>query len=638
MYRLLPLLLFACVLPASAQTAPIALPDSVVVTASRLPQSARTVGQAIRVVTAAEIAALPVASVDELLRGLTGAEVLSRGPFGVQSDFTVRGSTFNGVLLLIDGVRFNDPMTGHFLSDFPIPLSEIVRVELLRGPAAAEYGADAVGGVIHVQTQAGLAAPLGQGDGAGGRGSVSGGSYGLAMGDAAAWAAVGDARYTVAAAYSEANGQTIGSLKTLADGITPEPATKRAGFERGAATVALRRSIGQATFSARAAFDARDFDAVRFYTSFASDTAREQTQTLWAQAALEGVSGRTLWRVQAGARQHEDTYRYNPGAQPNEHTTRQATLTAHARRALSAALSLHAGADALARAIDSNNMGEHGDLTGGAWGGATIRMADATLNVRLRADYAESYGLELMPSGDAIWNAAPRLDLRAAASRSVRAPTYVERYFNTVAPRPNQDLGNPNLTAERAWSYEAGADAYAIRTPDARLTVRTTLFRRDVDNLIDFARSQPNDVFLAGNLIGVRTIGAEIEASAFRSVGGVSLSADVGHTALDFSVDGLGEGVQAKYALVNARSLSQLHLHAAWARVGVGVQSVVRTPESDEREAYAVHNVRATFALPLKGADARLTAEVRNLLDTDYADLFAPMPGRWWVLGVRAAF
>ncbi len=283
-------------------------------------------------------------------------------------------------------------------------------------------------------------------------------------------------------------------------------------------------------------------------------------------------------------------------------------------------------------------MGEHGDLTGGAWGGATIRMADATLNVRLRADYAESYGLELTPSGDAIWNATPRLDLRAAASRSVRAPTYVERYFNTVAPRPNQDLGNPDLAAERAWSYEAGADAYAIRTPDARLTVRGTLFHRDVDNLIDFARDQPDDVFLAANLLGVQTTGLEVEASAFRALGRVLLSADVGHTVLDFSVDGLEEGVQAKYALVNARHLSQLHVHMGWGRVGVGIQSVVRDPESSERDAYAVHNVRATFALPLTGADAHLTAEVRNLLDADYADLFAPMPGRWWMFGVRAAF
>ncbi len=637
MRRLLPLFLFVCV-PASAQISPVVLPDSVVVTASRLPQSARTVGQAIRVVTAAEIAALPVASVDELLRGRAGADVLSRGPFGVQSDFTIRGSTFNGILLLIDGVRFNDPMTGHFLSDFPIPLSEIVRVELLRGPAAAEYGADAVGGVIHIQTQAGLAAPLGEPDGAGGRGTISGGSYGLAMGDAAAWASVGGARYTAAAAYAEANGQTIPSLKTLPDGVTPEPATARAGFERGAATVGLRQQVGSMTLSARAAFDAREFDAVRFYTSFASDTAREQTQTLWLQAALEGVAGRTLWRVQAGARRHEDTYRYNPSASANEHTTRQATLTAHARRVVSNTVSLHAGADALARDIASNNMGDHGDVVGGAWGGATLRIADATLNARLRADYAEAYGFELTPAIDAIWNASPTVDLRAAVGRSVRAPTFVERYFNTVAPRPNQDLGNPDLTAERAWSAEVGTDAYLIRARDARLTLRATLFYRDVDNLIDFARSSPNAVFFADNLRNVQTTGGEAEVSAYRTLGRVGLSADVGYTYLDATIDGLAEDVQAKYALTSARHLVQAHLHASLGRIGVGVQSVARTPDSDVIDAYMVHNVRAAFALPLTGVDARLTLEVRNLLDEDYADLFAPMPGRWWLFGARMAF
>ena len=134
------------------------LPDSVVVTATRGPVSAQQTGRVEQVVTAAEIAALPVRSVDELVRFVGGVETQTRGGFGAQSDFTLRGATFGGTLLLIDGVRFNDPMTGHFLSDLPLPLAEIARVEVLRGPAAAVYGPDALGGVIPLLTHTGLGA------------------------------------------------------------------------------------------------------------------------------------------------------------------------------------------------------------------------------------------------------------------------------------------------------------------------------------------------------------------------------------------------------------------------------------------------------------------------------------------------
>src|SRR5690606_29778239 len=106
--------------------------------------------------TAEDIRHAPVASFDELLRVVGGVEVHSRGGFGIQSDLTMRGSTFNGVLVLLDGARLNDPMTGHFLTNLPIPLSEIARIEVMRGPATALYGPDAIGGVIQIFTWSGL--------------------------------------------------------------------------------------------------------------------------------------------------------------------------------------------------------------------------------------------------------------------------------------------------------------------------------------------------------------------------------------------------------------------------------------------------------------------------------------------------
>src|SRR5206468_4278978 len=90
---------------------------------------------------------------DELLRYLPGIEVQSRGPMGAQSDIVLRGGTFQQVLIILDGIRLNDPNTGHFTSYIPIAPLEIERIEILKGASSAIYGSEAVGGVIHIITK-----------------------------------------------------------------------------------------------------------------------------------------------------------------------------------------------------------------------------------------------------------------------------------------------------------------------------------------------------------------------------------------------------------------------------------------------------------------------------------------------------
>lgn len=94
--------------------------------------------------------ALAVHSLDELLRYLPGVEVQQRGPQGAQSNIILRRGTFQQVLVIIDGIRLNDPLTGHFNSYIPLNPAEIERIEILKGSAAAIYGSEAVGGVINI--------------------------------------------------------------------------------------------------------------------------------------------------------------------------------------------------------------------------------------------------------------------------------------------------------------------------------------------------------------------------------------------------------------------------------------------------------------------------------------------------------
>lgn len=100
-----------------------------------------------------DFSSFAVHSLDELLRYLPGIEIQQRGPQGVQSDIVIRGGTFQQVLVIIDGVKLNDPLTGHFNMYLPIQTSEIDRIEILKGSASAIWGSEAVGGVVNIITK-----------------------------------------------------------------------------------------------------------------------------------------------------------------------------------------------------------------------------------------------------------------------------------------------------------------------------------------------------------------------------------------------------------------------------------------------------------------------------------------------------
>jgi vitamin B12 transporter len=609
---------------------PGVLADTVVVTASRAAESARLAGQRVTVITADVIARTPAASLDELLRTAAGVDVLSRGGFGVQSDLTIRGSTFGGVLLLLDGVRFNDPMTGHFLTDFPIPLAEIARVEVLRGPATALYGPDALGGVVHVITKTALGA-------AGVEAGITRGAHdyrasSLAFGSGGFGAGAEDAR-TNGEAVPVPAAVTPTGLVTAYD--YDRDSDQRYSFNRRNLTGALRTRLGGLSTFVRYGFDDRAFSAVRFYSGFASDSAREATTTHWLQAAAARTQGRTGFDVRLGLRRHDDTYRFRPRAAANEHRSGQAALSASVRHALSDAVTLDAGALLIGRYVDSNNLGEHRDASGGVYAQARYARGPLAAAAAARVDHDPGYGTEVTPQLRVAY-AAPRWGVHAGAGRAVRAPSYAERYFNSTLARPRgRDYGDPDLRAERAWSVEAGADV----RPVPGLVLRATGFRRDTDGLIDFILLPADTVYRARNLLTVAVQGVEAEADAL--VGPARLA--LAYTFLDVATEGLPAGAQAKYVLSNARHSLQGTITLARGPLTAGLQALVRDPYDDPAGAptprtdrpYALVNVRAGFALDAFRVPLVVTAELRNVLDRRVAELYAPLPGRWWLVGVK---
>ena len=112
-------------------------------------QSARIVG----VLSRQEIERAGVQSINDLLKLATGVDVRQRGGFGVQTDVSIDGGTFDQMTLLLNGVNVSNPHTGHLSMDLPVSIDDIERIEVLEGAASRVYGATAFGGAINVVTR-----------------------------------------------------------------------------------------------------------------------------------------------------------------------------------------------------------------------------------------------------------------------------------------------------------------------------------------------------------------------------------------------------------------------------------------------------------------------------------------------------
>lgn len=138
-------------LPAGAAPAATDL-DNVVVTATRTAQTQDATLAAVTVIDRAQIERLQPLSLPDLLRGLPGISIANNGGPGKATSLFLRGTESDHTLVLVDGLRLGSATTGGAsLQD--IPLEQIERIEIVRGPFSSLYGSEAIGGVIQIFTR-----------------------------------------------------------------------------------------------------------------------------------------------------------------------------------------------------------------------------------------------------------------------------------------------------------------------------------------------------------------------------------------------------------------------------------------------------------------------------------------------------
>ncbi len=592
MTRLVPTALL-CLVPclASAQQTPAppaTAVDQVTVTGHAEDVPFQTLARTVLVITREEIERLPAESIADVLAYAASVNVQSRGPFGVQSDFALRGATFGQTLVLVNGVRLNDSQTGHHNGDIPVPLDEIERIEIVMGPGSSLYGADAFGGTINVITRrTGNARAL----------TLSAGAFGFVSGAASIAGTAGSVREAVAVSADRANGfETDRDFRTL-------DLSSQTTFGNG---VQLWVSHLR-----------KDFGAAGFYGPALSTERTNQTLVSLDGATRPLGAWSGLW--QTSYRTHGDVFLYDstrPGT-PNQHRDHAIDATGRLQRQTGARTHLTVGAEVGADWIHSNNLGDHDLIRGSLFGEVQQQIGARTfVYPAVRVDTYSTFGTAVSPALSAATWLGRRVKLRASVGRAFRVPTFTDRFYTD----PNS-VGTSTLVPERAWSSEAGADWV-----DGAWTLGGALFDRRASDTIDFVRESVLERWQAANVRRVETRGLELTA---RRAFARSSSVSAQYTLLDASTDALP--LFSEYILDYARHTLALSASAALpAKFSIGQRAEYKRRRDGVDYWLVDTRVGRTVGM------ATLFVEGSNLLDTRYQEVSGvDMPGRWIRAGVR---
>ena len=567
----------------------------------------------------------PGADATNLLRLLPGVQVDRSARSGSVASLYLRGGDPNWTPIFIDGVRVNDPTNsrGGGVDLALLDPGMIERVDIVRGPASALVGSDAIAGVINIVTRA----PRDARDAewaaeAGSRGyGTARGSVDVPLGPAAA--------AKVHASHLD-GGDVVAGGRSRAD----------------TARVALRMSPRSGTLRVTASAlreDGHSFPEDSGGPLYASLPALARHRTDQQTAALSYVvESDRHWSLRVLAsglwqRQDEASPAIPPGvrdpaglpatrtsSQLNRQTLRvvaEAPATTWLRIAVGGQYERESGSSVGLLLLDDFSLPTDFALrrvTRALFGEARIEVGPLTVTAGTRVDHTDGVSSTTTPRVAAVIDIARDWDLRASYGKGFKLPSFFALSHPIV--------GNPALSAEESRGFDVGLTR---RMPDAGGEVSFTVYRLQVDHAIDFDPGPPPRLV---NRDRFTSDGAEVSWQA-RVLPSVHTSGQIGYA---FARTDAGTPLRNRprveaAAAVMQTVMSGLDAGLSFAYVGRTVDSSIPTGQR-VLGSYWRADVNATYRL---NASTRLIAGVENVADRRYEEMVGfPGPRRTLRLGV----
>ena len=417
----------------------------------------------------------------DLLRTDPSLNLQSRAAEGVQADLAIRGTTFEQSLVLVNGLRVNDPETGHLNLDIPVPLDAITAIDVLHGSGSTFYGSDSIGGAVNLLTGS-PAPPIASAPALSITARSGGGNYGSLE------------NHLRASISTKPFAEQITASRDTSDGF----AFDRNYSSNAVASESWLRTAPGTTDILLAASD-RPYGANNFYGNY---PAWERTKA-WLASIQQQLGQRTA--ATFGYLKHTDEFVLilgSPQIYENNHTTTgyEAALRRADPLGKNATLSygLEADGDSIhsfnfsqnnsGGEVLSNALGIHARNQSAGYANLALRSLDTrslrrfSLSLGAREEVLSGQGSVFSPSVAGAYTLSSTLRLRASAGHGFRQPTYVDLYYSDPATN-----GNPALKPESSWSYEAGLD---WSPSSGRITLTAAGFRLNQTNAIDYSKQQ----------------------------------------------------------------------------------------------------------------------------------------------------
>lgn len=575
--------------------------EPVIVTATRTAQTADASLASVTVISRKDIERQQARSIQDLFRGLPGISIANNGGPGKNTSVFMRGAESDQVLVLIDNIKVGSATSGTTAFE-NIPLEQIERIEIVRGPRSSLYGSEAIGGVIHIFTR--------KGDGSGYRPNLSlgYGSYGTFIGSAGLSGGGKQGWFNMTISGADTDGFNACNGKPAPDGagcFTIEP--DRDGYHNvaGSMRAGYRFKNGleiDASFMHSAG-------KTKFDGSFVNKSELTQ-QVLGGTARFSPID---FWRVNIIAgRSKEDSDNFNGTIFTSQFNTLRDTVTLQNDFTLSKNHILTVGTDYQNDHVDSTeDFTVNSRNNWGVFAQHQATLAKHNMQLSLRHDDNEQFGSHV--TGGAGWGYAVTEKVRLTANfgSAFKAPTFNELYF--------PGFSNPNLRPEKSRSYEFGARGN-MNWGNWSLNVYETR----IDNLIAFDAS----TFAPGNIDEARIRG--LEAIVNTQIKGWQLNGNLTFLDPENRSSGANKG-----NILPRRAEQSFRLdadHMLFDKIRIGGMVLAEGERFDDLantrklDSYVRFDLRAEYII---NKNWRIQGRIENLFDKHYETAaFFNQPGR----------
>lgn len=611
-------------------------------------QKAEVNSEAYRLITQvsqAQIEALPIQSVADILQYLPGLDVRTRSANGAQADVSMRGGTFDQVLVMLNGVPLSDFHTGHYTLNIPISTELIERIEVLEGSSANLHGA--FSGAINIVTKSkkgiqkkDLALKL------------TAGMNGLVNPAVAASIPMNEALFNVSAEYSRAEGY-----------YAPRPTGKE--------EKALQNSDFQLAniyfqtywkgLNVQAGAQWKDAGLGMGY-GFGSQDQFDATRTAFGSAKY--THRWNTWRidVQASYRANYDRYEWHRGQRlyGNFHFSQTASAAISAHYSSQVGVTSF-GVSVRNENIHSTNLGDtinpNGqipntadfelsevrvlDLVKGGnrfhtnyYAEQTFNYAGFSASIGINGTYNTKFGHHLGGGANIGYNFQKGGRLYGNANRSFRMPTFTDLYYDA-----GNQLGNRNLKPEEAWLLSIGYKG-EWSLWKGNLSASADWYYRWGKNIIDwvYVKEDTKRPYHAENKQQVNATGIELSVLYRLNEWLRCVSVNYAYTYLDLDLKEAG----SRYLDYLSHKLS-IHLEHGIYK-GLGASWIVRFQKREGQYNNAdgiVENYVPVWLLDgsiyWQNKYLRVSADCTNITNTRYYDYGGILqPGAWAKISIKA--